>query len=43
MSEILKIATGFFPCLLLASTAIAADLALNNGNFYTLDESRPWA
>ena len=43
MRILLKIVAGLVPCLLLASTAIAADLVLKNGKFYTVDIARPWA
>jgi predicted amidohydrolase YtcJ len=43
MRILLKIVAGLVPGLLLASTAISADLVLKNGKFYTVDTSQPWA
>jgi hypothetical protein len=43
MRILLKIIAGLVPGLLLASTAISADLVLKNGKFYTVDIARPWA
>ncbi len=43
MKEQLKIVPGIVLGLLLASTAMSADMVLINGMFYTVDPSRPWA
>ncbi|RLA29999.1 MAG: amidohydrolase [Gammaproteobacteria bacterium] len=43
MRILLKIVAGLVPGLLLASTAISADLVLKNGKFYTVDTTQPWA
>ena len=43
MKEQLKIVPGIVLGMLLAGTAISADMVLRNGRFYTVDISQPWA
>lgn len=43
VKKMMKMLSGLLVTLLLASTAVPADLVLTNGRFYTVDTSRPWA
>ena len=43
MKEQLKIVAGIVLGMLLAGTAISADMVLRNGRIYTVDISQPWA
>jgi len=43
MKDLFKIVSGIIVGLLLAGTAMSAELVLTNGNFYTVDTARPRA